>query len=139
MPTLRTRSPHDAETHRPLGSSITARIIDYILYILIGLTIGGLVWFYGSHASPGEHADFRWLEFMCVTPITFGYPAKSYQRYWGRWRFWCLFAFLLVVHVSAYVFILRRVEHFGLIWFPVLNFLEWLVIYPTLDWSGKVS
>jgi hypothetical protein len=121
------------------GASVLTRIRDFVLYILISLAVVVAIVLYAEYGPEAELSDFRWGALVCMALVTFGYPLKWYRSSWHAWQFWCAFGFLVVAHFTVYILALRRVEQFGVLWFAILNPLEWAVICPVLDWAGNAS
>jgi hypothetical protein len=113
------------------------RLLEILTYVLIAVALVSGIILYANHNRGGKPPDGRWVGLVGITPVTFGYPLKWYHRYWRRWPFWCAFFCLLALHLAAYVTLLRNVEQFGLLWFAILNPLEWIIIRPILEWAGE--
>ena len=132
------QSPSTSKLKTVPARPISVLIRDYALYILIGLAVAAGVMLYAAHAVAGEEVGFRWVGLAISTIYTFGYPLKWYRSYRGHWLFRCALACLVVGHLAAYIFTLRRLEHFGFLWFVILTPIEWIVICPVLDRVGTI-
>ena len=109
---------------------------DLVFYLLIGGAIAVLALGYAVYLPDKYRPEDRWIGLIANTPVTLGYPLSWFRHHWRVWRFWSVWALLLLVHLLAFVVLLKHVEHFGLLWYVVLNQLEWAAMYPVLDWAG---
>ena len=113
------------------------RLLEFLIYILIAIVLVGVIIFYASKHRSEPAPDLRWVGLAVITLITFGYPLKWLRACWRRRRFWGVFLLLLMIHLAAYIEVLRNVEHFGYLWFAIANSIEWLVIVPILQRAGE--
>ena len=114
-----------------------ASVRDFVLYVLIGLAVLVSALLYATYVPASKRISPRWGGLVIMTLITFGYPVKWYRRYWRVWRFWCIYAFMFVAHMAAFILLLIRVEHFGGIWLAMLSPIEWAVMCPIFDRAGR--
>lgn len=68
----------------------------------------------------GHDAFIRWDGLAGFTIVLFGFFIGDSEKVLRQWRFWALFAILLVVHLTAFVIVLSRVEEWRLTWFMVI-------------------
>lgn len=112
---------------------------DLLLYVVIGLTIGVAAILYAIHVPQKDRIDIRWMGLIGITPITFWVPVSALRARWRSGRFWVTALCLLVVHLGSYIALLKNVEHLGLLWFVVLNPMEWAVLLAVLQWATENS
>jgi hypothetical protein len=115
------------------------RLLEILTYILIAIALVSAILIHANYHRGEKAPDMRWVGLAGITLVTFGYPLKWYRRYWLRWPFWATFFCLLALHLTGYVALLRSVEHFGYLWFAIINPLEWIVIRPILEWAGETA
>ncbi len=73
----------------------------------------------------GHDAFIRWGGLAGFTLGLFGFFIGDSEKILRQWRFWALFAILLVVHLTAFVIVLLHIEEWRLTWFMVI-----VVEYP---------
>ncbi len=115
------------------------RMRDLAIETGIGLVVVAVVCLSALYIQPGHGIDVRWFGLLGTTYVTFAYPIRTYCHYWRKHFFWIAIGGLLIVHLSAYVIVLLRVERWGLSWFVVITVLEWQAIFPILGWACKKS
>ena len=112
-------------------------IRDYLLYVVIAAAVVIAIATTAIYVPKEHRIPVRWVALALITPITFGYPLRWFRRYWPNKLFWVSFFGLLIIHLAAYITLLRAVDKFGLLWFAIINSLEWGVICPVLGWAGR--
>jgi hypothetical protein len=118
------------------GQASKRRIIDFALYIAIGLAVLGFAAVYAVRAvRTGENGELpvKWIGLTGETAVLFGYVGRAMRRYWRRSRFWAGFLGFFVVHSVLYIVVLMRVERFPLLNFVFIGFAEWLALAYLLD------
>jgi hypothetical protein len=123
--------------------SLAVLVRDFTIYVLVGLVVVALTLFYAIRAPAGSHLDLRWVGLFGGALFTFGYPLGWYwrrrRRYCRAWQFWCAFASLVAGYFIFFIWALTTIEDFKLLWFPILTPVEWTLIYPVLEWSGRIG
>jgi hypothetical protein len=115
----------------PRKQTQTTSFLRLLMYARIGLVLASLLFAAGWYgASKGiNEPPVRWIGLVCVTPIAFWYPARTYRRYWHRFTFWLVLAALLTLHVLAFVALLIRIPGWRLLWFVPTTLVEsWIVL-----------
>jgi len=118
---------------------LNKRLRDLSLEILIGLALVAGIALFAIYVPRSHRVSARWVGLAVMTLIAFGYPLRWYRSYWRRALFWVAFLGLLLIHLAAFVVVLREVERFGLLWFAILTPLEWTLIRPILERTGRAS
>ena len=122
---------------RPRKRTARQVLRDIGLYLVIGGAVGAGALLYVVYLPRELAPDFKWLGLIVNTPVTFGLPLWGLRSYRRVPQFWLALVLLLVIHLVVYSVMLRKVEHFGLLWYSVLNPFEWAVIIPVLQWAGQ--
>jgi len=115
----------------------TKRARDFALYIMIGIAFCvGVVWY--SFASNGGGAELigKWVGLAGTTLILFGYTIRSHRRFIRQLSFWLVMLALLVVHLSVFIIVLEKVEHWKVLWFVLAYPVENIAIDAVLSASG---
>ncbi|MGA7858289.1 MAG: hypothetical protein WCA11_10210 [Terracidiphilus sp.] len=86
----------------------------------------------------GHGAGVKFGGLTLGTILLFGYFAQDSQASHQNARFWILTAFLLVLHLAAWVILLMHVEKWGLLWFNIMVF-ELPVFWHLRDRSGLLN
>jgi hypothetical protein len=105
---------------------------DLALYILIALAIGAAAYLYAIGVTPSLPVNSVWIGLCLNTMVVFGFVVKRCRRYWRVQRFWWTTLGLLLAHLAIYIVSLSRVDHFPLLWYVILNPVEWSVVFPIL-------
>jgi hypothetical protein len=103
---------------RELRRMTLKRARDFAVCIAVGIIFGLAVAWYGF-SSKGSGAELigRWVGLTGTTLILFGYAIRSHGRFISRLSFWLVMLALLVVHLSVFIVILGKVEHWKVLWF----------------------
>jgi len=113
------------------------RLGDLVIYTLIGLGIVAAAVAFATQNPKTKLPDAKWLGLIIFTPVTFGYAIHSSRRKRrSRKSYWGTVAVLLASHIGVYVLVLSHVEHFGMIWYIILNPPESGVIASVLARLG---
>ena len=116
--------------------SFRRRIAEFVVEVIIAISIVGVAVYHADHTPPGHRTDLRWIAFVLAAAITFGYPAKWHRLSWRQELFSRALGTLLAIHVVAYSVVLFKAEHFAYLWFAIVTPLEWILIYHVCEWSG---
>jgi hypothetical protein len=85
----------------------------------------------GQRAAGSGQRDWKWFVQIGNTAIVFGYIISWFRHAWKRLSFWTVVGALLLIHGAAYVLILRRIQHLGLVYYALFDALE-LVIFTRI-------
>ena len=113
------------------------RVRDLALYIAIGVTFClSVVWY--SFASNGGGAERigRWVGLGGTTLILFGYAITSHRRLLSELSFWLVVLPLLAVHLSVFILLIGKVEHWKVLWFVFAYPVENIAIEAALSATG---
>ena len=108
-----------------------SRVRDWLLYVAIAVLIVGLAVAYGAYQGlTGRHTDLplKWLGFIAISALLFGYAIKASRRFWRTRKFWVILALFFVVHAGLGVFALTRVDKVPLILYPILGQIEYVLL-----------
>jgi len=102
------------------------RARDFLLYIVVGITVGlSIAWYAWRSDGSGTELIGKWVGLAGETMILFGYAIRAHRRFVRRLSFWLVILALLGVHLSVFIVILSKVEHWKVLWFllayPVEN------------------
>jgi hypothetical protein len=88
----------------------------------MALVTGFVVYLFKSHSD--RQRD--WTSFVQIanTAIVFGFLISWCRHAWRRLSFWTVVGALLFIHAAVYVFIFRRMQHLGLIYYAVFDAFE---------------
>jgi cell division protein FtsW (lipid II flippase) len=118
--------------------SAAKRIRDFAAYLAVALAIGlSAIWF-AAHSS-GMRDDFivKWLGLSVNTAILYGYVVKDGRRFWHVWGFWFATVAVLILHLIAFIVILRRVDRWGALWFLPMYPIEISILSVAYDWVSE--
>jgi hypothetical protein len=111
------------------------RALDFAIYILIALTLVGLViWGADHYPSVDANRFGKWLALVGNTAVLFGYAIKSGREFWRRRAFWLVISVFLASHLLVFSLILSSVQRFPFYWFVVTYPIELSAIAIALDW-----
>src|ERR1700674_2396197 len=92
----------------------------FLLYIGIALAVL-VVFAVAIVLSKGTTVSAEWIGLVVYTSGLFWVTIRQSREYWRRPSFWLAIAGLLVVHLLAFVAILRAYHRWHMIWFiPVV-------------------
>jgi Na+/melibiose symporter-like transporter len=112
------------------------RVRDWLLYVVIAAVVFAVVGVFAIHqAKTGGSPDLplKWLGFVGITAIIFGYAILAYRRSWGRRQLWLLLTAFFIMHSGAGVFVLTRLTTVSLILYGLLTGIEYLCLVRCLD------
>lgn len=85
----------------------------------------------------------EWGGLSLNTAILYGYAVKNGRRFWRNWGFWFATVSVLILHLLVFIVILRRVDHWGALWFLPMYPIELGILSVACDWAvqrtGKAS
>jgi hypothetical protein len=81
------------------------RARDFAIYTAIGLGFGLLCISFAV-----RNIDVKWLTLSFETSLVFGWTIAALKRLWRIPIFWISLAFFLIVHLIAFVLVLREVH-----------------------------
>src|SRR5437764_11648711 len=91
--TRRGRAFHDRSSWK--------RVRDWLLYVGIAVLIVAVIVLFAMHsvkAGGSPDLPLKWMAFVGVTAIMFGYAVRAWRRSWRQPRFWLLLIVFAVVH-----------------------------------------
>jgi hypothetical protein len=106
------------------------RVRDWLLYVVIAVLILAVVAAFAVHqARTGGSPDLplKWIGFVGMTAIVFGYAIRACRRLWRTPKFWLLLTVFFVVHSGVGVFVLR-VATVPLILYAILTGMEYVLL-----------
>ena len=115
-------------------SKVRSRILDYALYVSVGLAMVALAWFGSQRFLEGPG-----LPLLIFTPIVFGSAIYQYRGYYKIWQFWCIFCILLGVHFALFIWLARRISFSNTLWILLFVWIELFVVYRLLAWTCSRS
>lgn len=112
------------------------RVRDFAIYIGVGLTLGLATVWCGFHFEIHNTETLgKWIGFAAITAILFGYVIRAHRRFLRTAGFWTVTSLLLAVHLVGFILVLRRTQHWHLLWFVFIYPLENFVIVWVLSAS----
>jgi hypothetical protein len=104
------------------------RVYDFVLYVLIALgALFGTLWYAASGDGDGDFLG-KWVGLVGMSAILFGYAVQRHRRMIRKPWFWLVLLGAAVIHLSGYVFILRRISEWKVLWFVIPFPLENMAI-----------
>jgi hypothetical protein len=91
---------------------------------MIALLLLAAIWLYAKHTvAVGGSTELptKWLGFLGITSLIFGYTVKASRRVWKSRRFWTLLVIFFVAHCGVGVAILARADKVPLLVFAFLG------------------
>ena len=114
------------------------RVIDYAVYITVGLTLGlATVW--AALYLPYEIPESFWsvLAVAGNTAVLFGYTIADHRASWKLASYWFVMGALLVLHAGVFAIILSTFKGWRPIWSVALLPIEFAGIEATLCMIGR--
>jgi hypothetical protein len=93
-------------------------IRDWLLYIVIALLIVGLAFafaVYGADIGLSEDPPLKWMWFVGMTALVFGYAIRACRPWWRARKFWLLIALFFTAHSGLGVLVLSIVDRIPLL------------------------
>lgn len=115
-----------------MSSSTLMRWRDLLIYIIIALAVAAALYLYAVDAPLSWFIESVWVGFLLNTAVVFGFVIKRCRRYLRIQRFWWATLGLLAIHLVVYVSCLRQTDRFPLLWYVILNPVEWSVVFAVL-------
>jgi hypothetical protein len=113
------------------------RVRDFALYIAVGIVFSlGVVWYSFTSNGSGTETIGKWVGLTGTTLILFGYAIRTHRRFISQVSFWLVILALLVVHLSVFIVILEKVEHWKVLWFVFAYPVENIAIDAALSVTG---
>ena len=113
------------------------RARDFALYIVVGVAFCvGVVWYSFTSNGGGTELIGKWVGLAGTTLILFGYAIRSHRRFISQLSFWLVMLALLVVHLSVFIIVLEKVEHWKVLWFVLAYPVENIGIDAALSATG---
>ena len=110
------------------------RILDFAVYIVIGLGLCAAALWYASNSDEGGADRFaKWGGLAVNTLLLYGYVIKFSRGYLRRRSFWLPLTLLLIAHLGAFAVVLNRVEHWKVLWFIAMYPIE-IPIIAAICW-----
>jgi hypothetical protein len=107
-----------------------SRIGDLVVYILIGLTVVGLlIWTANYNTAPDSLV--KWGGLTGNTALLFWWVVKQYREH--KRLFWWTIAVLFLVHTVSFYVILRKVEHWRMAWYLLICTAELVPMTIVVD------
>ena len=120
-------------------TSRSRRVFELLTYCVIGIAFATGAILYGVYTAEkgiSPKLPIRWVGLFAATLLTFGYPIRWYRKHWRCGQFWAALLGLLTLHLLTYTLVLLRVDEWPLIAFAIITPVEWLFIYPILNWAA---
>jgi hypothetical protein len=114
-----------------------ARMRDYLLYLVIALTIVAIIIGLAiQDTDKGIHRKFKndWVVGIGSACIIFGYAVRAYWRFRKNWRMWAAMAALLAAFVGLVVPTLSQMDRVPLLLMTPLIAAGSLIVHATLNW-----
>ncbi len=107
------------------------RVRDWLLYVVIAVLIlaaAGAFGVYQAMSGGSPDLPLKWLGFVGMTAIVFGYAIHACRRSWRTHKFWLLLTTFFIVYSGLGVFVLTRVTSVPLILYGILTGIEYLLL-----------
>jgi hypothetical protein len=127
------KGSRDQVLYTALGYVALAGIIVVVAVVLGEIVTSVAYWMPSRQLSEGDFA--RWFTWIVCTPALFWWIIKWFPRPSRDRVFWPALAGLFVVHVACFIEIFRRVEHWRIVWTPMLMTVEVACIFVVLEWA----
>lgn len=108
---------------------------DYPLWawFLIGAGLYGLFDLVLWLLHPSWSKSHKLAQILAVTVVTFWYPLRWYPKRVRSFAFWAAWAFMLLAHLSGYLYALWKVGRWPAIMYAVIMPMEWGAMSIVLD------
>ncbi len=111
------------------GAFTRSRVRDFALYIAIALAFGfAIMWLAGTTKLDSKELFGKWIGLAAHTGIVFGYTIRQYRPFWTRPSYWITMFLLLCVHLLFFITVLRAVSEWRLIWWAIINPIEFVAL-----------
>jgi hypothetical protein len=118
-----------------MNAPLARRIVDYTLYVLIGLAVGVTV-LWAASGGASRDTVFRWGVLGVVTILLFGTVIVDGRHLATRRLFWAVLLAFLIGHILVWAAVLRTVEGWKAIWWAPVFPVEIVAIYTALKMMG---
>ena len=121
----------------PLRASRARRLLDWVLYVAIAITlVVGLLLYAAHQAKTGgsRKLPLKWLGFAGMTAVIFGQAVKAGLQTRGGQKFWLLLGAFFGVHTVVGIALLMRIETVPLLLYAILATPEYMILLYFLDY-----
>jgi hypothetical protein len=112
---------------------VVKRLLQVVFLIAGGILLGIVLL---KYSDAGWAIYLRWLALVFYTLIVFGAAVSEFRPSWKRIAFWLCVCALFLVHIAAYILVLRAVAEWRNIWFLPLSIAECPVLVLVLHLLG---
>jgi cell division protein FtsW (lipid II flippase) len=105
---------------------------DFLWYVLTGLLVLFAIGIFVVYVPEGKRPDRKWTEFFLYSSFLFIFLAKFYWRIRRQFKMWLIMLAALVLHLSVYVPLLSRIEHWPSLAYLLLMPIEGMLIVLVL-------
>jgi hypothetical protein len=115
------------------------RLVDFGLYVLIGLaiSIGAMVYASGSPSEKDVQLAIKWISLLAGTAIVFGLYVRKGARFQTATRFWMMTTGLLIIHFLIFISVIYRWPDLKIIWLFLLMWAESQVLSQLTSSAGR--
>ena|ERR1700682_1093819 len=114
--------------------TLLTRLRDLILNMLVAAILVTAFVVYLFTVPEERRLNGMWIPLVLNTAIVFGFLISWFRYAWRNVRYWTVLALLIIFHVAAYVFALRRVGHLPSIAYVAANAAE-LAVFSQILWK----
>lgn len=113
---------------------------DFVIYVLAGLLWAGAALAEAAYLPPSSRIDVKWLGFAGATLVSFGYAIHALikLRLSRNRHVWLSLSFMLLIHLTVFILVLRNVDRVPLIYFGFLPAIQIPIIVSVLSWIVKM-
>jgi hypothetical protein len=101
---------------------------DFLLYVAISLLVLFAIGIFVVYVPESRRPDRKWAEFAFYSSLLFIVLAKLYWRIRKRLKLWLIMLGTLMLHLSVYVPLLSRIDHWPSIAYLLLMPIEAMLI-----------
>jgi hypothetical protein len=118
-----------------VSRTMRRRLIDFGLYIMVGLAVAVLVLWFADRRVPRD-TFAKWGGLALFSAILLGTVVTNHRHALTRAAFWLSLAGLFTVHVIVSALVLVNVDNWKIIWFGLLYPVELVAIEAALAYLG---
>lgn len=104
------------------------RAYDFVLYLLIALGALFATFWYAAAGNGDSEFFGKWVGLGGMSLILFGYAVQRHRRMIRERWLWIVLLGAAAIHLSVFVFVLRRVSQWKVLWFVIPFPLENMAI-----------
>jgi hypothetical protein len=109
----------------------SGRVRDLMLYCVISLLIVAFALLFAFHQAKtggSPYLPLKWIGFVGMSAIVFGYTIRNNRANWAKSKFWGLLVFFAVLHSILGLVILLQTPVVPMLFYGIATGIEYFVL-----------